>query len=329
MSLLKRTSDIHPVEEVLRFLIQALRKFYSQHESNLMRLSPRELVVLLIMCLVWSFHFVVIKIAVEHVPPLFYAAIRMSLVAILLFPFLRWKKTYMVRVLLAGVFLGALNYAFMFKGIYYADAAASALALELYVPFATLLSVWFLGETIGYKTISGIILALIGVTCIALAKGEASLNIGIIFIVLAAGFEAIGATLVKTINQFKPIELLAWFSLMGAVILWPLTFMIENNQITLLQASDPWLVIGAVFYSAIGASIIGHTSFYWLLQRLPLSVVAPSGLLTTMLAVILSVIFLKEELVLLQIIGGIIVLIGVGVILIRRRQKESYDQDRG
>lgn len=284
-------------------------------------MNNRELLVLLTMCTIWAFHFIVIKIAVLEIPPLFYAAIRMTVVAVLLAPFLRWRKGQMIRVMTAGACLGGLNYAFMFTGLSRASASTVALAVELYVPFATILSVLFLGERVGLIRVLSISLAFAGVAIIAISgrahEAEPSLNIGVILVIFAALFEAIGAVIIKKTDHFKPIELLAWFAVVGAITLWAATAALETNQLSILATADKGLIIGAILYSAIGGSIIAHTSFYWLLQRLPLSLVAPSGLLTTMLAVLFAVIFLNETLTPSIVLGGMMVLSGVGVVMLR------------
>lgn len=289
-------------------------------------MSARELMVLITMCTIWSFHFVVIKLAVGQIPPLFYAAIRMSLVGLLLLPFLRWRAGQMRYVLLAGLCFGVLNYAFLFTGIANATAASAALAIELYVPFATILSVIFLGETVGIKRITGIAFAFVGVAIIALSKGEATLGFGIGLIACGAFFEAIGAIFVKKIKGFKPHQLLAWFALIGGIVLWGVTLTLEPGAYKAVTDSDvadgdKMLVVGAVLYSAIGASIIGHTSYYWLLQRLPLSLVAPSGLLTTLMAVFFAVIFLHEKLTIPMIVGAFMIIVGVGIVIWRNNKR--------
>lgn len=281
----------------------------------------REILVLLAMCAIWGFHFVVIKVAVAEIPPIFYAAVRMTLVAALMAAFLRWRPGEMGRVLFAGVCLGAVNYVFMFSGLKYATASASAVAIELYVPFATILSVIFLGEQVGWRRVLGIALAFIGVAVIAIG-GESSENserigLGVGLIAAAAMSEAVGSINVKKATGFKPHQLLAWFSLVGAVSLWPLTFLIESGQAQAFAAADKPLLIGAILYSAIGGSIIGHSAYYWLLQRLPVSQVAPSMLLTTLIAVASGVIVLGDPFGPAMIVGGILTLLGVGVVLLR------------
>jgi O-acetylserine/cysteine efflux transporter len=293
-------------------------------------LSARELAVLLAMCLVWGFHFVVIKTAVTALPPIYYAAIRMTLVAVLLAGFLRWRPGHMLRVLSGGLCLGTVNYALMFTGMKYATASAAAIAIELYVPFATILAIFFLNDRLGWRRVLGIIFAFAGVAVIALGKqADAGPNthiaLGVGLVAAGAFSEAIGAILVKQLKAFKPLELLAWFALVGAIGLWVMTFIFETGQREAFAAADKTFVAGAILYSALGGSIFGHTAYYWLLQRLPVSIVAPSLLLTTLIAVVFAVLLLGDPLGPRMIIGGLMTLAGVGVVLVRTAKKQAIE----
>lgn len=280
-------------------------------------MSARELAVLISLCTVWGFHFVVIKTAVDAVPPIFYAAMRMSLVALVMAPFLRWRPGRMAPVIAAGLCLGALNYALMFNGVRHATASASAIAVELYAPFATILSVIFLGEKVGWRRTAGITLAFAGVALIALGKDEARVGFGVGLVAIASFMEATGAILVKRAKGFRPQELLAWFAVIGTVFLWSASFVLEEGQGAALREADPVMLTGAVVYSALGASVFAHTAYYWLLQRLPVSQVAPSALLTTLMAVGFSAALLGEPLSARFLIGGAVALTGVAIILFR------------
>ncbi len=287
--------------------------------------SVREISLLLLVCLVWGFHFVVIKTAVDVMPPMFYAAIRMVLVAAILARFLKWRKGEMRFVLIGGVCIGALNYALMFTGLKFATASAAAIAIELNVPFATLLAFLFLGDRPGLPRILGITLAFAGVAVIALGGNGGGDHVGLGVGLVAAGAfsEAVGAVIVKRTTAFKPHELLAWFSLVGAVTLSAMSFIFEEGQFGAFQHSDKLFLTGAILYSALGASLFGHTTYYWLLQRLPISVVAPSVLLTTVCAVFFGVLLMGDPFGVRMMIGGFMTLCGVGLVLLRNVKKQA------
>lgn len=291
-------------------------------------MSIREISILLLVCLIWGFHFVVIKTAVGVMPPMFYAAIRMVLVAAILSRFLKWRKGQMRFVLIGGVCIGALNYALMFTGLKFATASAAAIALELNVPFSTLLAFLFLGDRPGLPRILGISLAFAGVAVIALGGDSGGGNgehvgLGVGLVAAGAFSEAVGAVIVKRTTAFKPHELLAWFSLVGAVTLSAMTLIFEEGQLDAFQHSDKLFLAGAILYSALGASLFGHTAYYWLLQRLPISVVAPSVLLTTICAVFFGVLLMGDPFGPRMMVGGFMTLCGVGVVLLRNVKKQA------
>lgn len=290
-------------------------------------MSLREISLLFLICVIWGFHFVVLKFAVGELPPLFYAAIRMVLVAFILSPFLVWRKGQMGYVLLGGLCLGGLNYACMFTGLKYATASTAAIALELNVPFATVLAMIFLGDRPGWRRLLGIALAFFGVAVIA-AGGESSnggenIGLGIAFVAAGAFCEALGVVIVKRTTSFQPHELLAWFALAGAVFLSTVSFFLEDGQAEAWSAADPTFIVGATIYSALAASLFGHTVYYWLLQRLPISMVAPSVLFTTVIAVFFGVVLLGDPFGWRMVVGGLMTLAGVGVVLLRNAKKQA------
>ena len=292
----------------------------------------RFLLAFLAMCLVWGFHFVVLKLTVgEDAPPLFYAALRMSILALILSPLLRIHKGQMIRILLAGICLGGLNYAFMFSAITRVNASVVAIVLESYVPIAMVLSVIFLHEKIGWRRVGGLVAALAGVVLIGSAKGVASLGVapllGIAFTFATAISEAFGAILVKSTRDVKPLALLAWFALVGSVVLWTATLLFEENRMLALQGENRWPFMAALAYSVLLASLFGHSTYYWLLSKFPVSRVSPSTIVATLIGVMASVAILNEPLTWQLIVGGVMVISGVWVIIRRSAHDDKTPAD--
>lgn len=296
-------------------------------------MSARELLLLGLMCLVWGFHYVVMKVGVGAAPPMFYAAVRMSLVALVLAPFLRWRPGRMKFVFAGALTFGSFNYALLFTGFSMAPASASAIVLQLYIVFATLLAVVLLNEKIGWPRRIGIGLALSGVVVISasretLAPAGPAAALGLALVAGSALVEALGSIAVKKADGFQAHELLGWFATLGAPILFCLSFALEQGQGAALRgAGAPF--VGAVLYSALGASLIGHTTYYWLLKRLPVTIVASSSLLTTVIAVFFSISVLGEPLTASFLAGGALTLAGVGIILYRRARLEGAPKTAG
>lgn len=295
-------------------------------------MSIREFCVLMLVCAIWGLHFVVMKFTIVDmgVPPLFYAALRISCLALILLPFLKWHKGQMKAVLIGGLGFGALNYAFMFPAMQLTTASAAAVTIELYMPFSIILSVLILGERIGPWRISGAALAFIGVVLIGLgtpseAAGD-GFALGIALMACGAMSEAVGAISVKSVKSINPVQLLAWFGIVGSIVLWPLSLILEDGQMSAF-APETRVNFGlALMYSVLLVSLVAHGSYYWLLQRLPIHTVAPSGLMTTVIGVAAGVLILKEAPTAILFIGAFITLSGISVILWRNRKQAKVTE---
>ena len=186
-------------------------------------------------------------------------------------------------ILGAGLGYGALNYAFMFPALGLTTASAAAITIELYVPFSIILSILVFKDKIGRYKILGILLAFLGVIVIAAAKPDETAGpyflLGILLMIGAAMSEAVGAILVKLVKGVGPLQLLAWFAIIGSVVLWPLSFALEDNQLNAFAPENRKSFAFALAYSALLVSIVAHGSYYWLLQRLPIYIVSSSGCL--------------------------------------------------
>jgi O-acetylserine/cysteine efflux transporter len=279
----------------------------------------------MVICLIWGLHFVVMKFTIVemNIPPLFYAALRVSIMALILLPFLRWHTGQMRAVLMGGLGFGALNYAFMFPAMKLTTASAAAVTIELYMPFSIILSVLILGERIGIWRVGGAALAFVGVVLIGLGAppevASKGFTLGIALIACGAMAEAVGAISVKSVKSISPMQLLVWFGIVGSAVLWPLSLLLEDGQ---LQAFKPETRVNfglALMYSVLLVSLVAHGSYYWLLQRLPIHTVAPSGLMTTVIGVMGGALILGERLTPIILLGIAVTLLGIGIILWRNR----------
>lgn len=285
-------------------------------------MKPFQAALLILICLVWGLHMVIIKAVTEVLSPLTYVAFRMPILALILAPLLRWYPGQMLRVVIAGACFGGINYAFIFTGIGLTSASIGSVLAESYVIIATIFSVVFLGERVGWKRITGIATALVGVMIIATADGDATgsanLPLGALLIICGTAAEATGAIFVKKIEGVKPLALLAWMAVVGSVVSLVPALLFAQDHFAWIGGDVFVPVVLALGYSILIASVFGHTSYYYLLQRVPLSIIAPSGLLITLFAVVFGIVLLGEALTPRVIAGGLLVMAGVGIVLLRQ-----------
>ena len=96
-----------------------------------------------------------------------------------------------------------------------------------------------------------------------------------------------------------------------------ISIIFESNQIEhIKEASNiTWLI---VLYMVFGASFSAHGLWCYLLTKVSIDKLAPTTLLVPLFGVIAGVLILDEKLSSPMILGGVIMIIGVAIILVRK-----------
>ena len=274
--------------------------------------------LLFLVCFVWGLNIVVTRWVVfdAAVPPVFFAALRFLGVAVLLIPFLRPIPKDLKTLFLISMFIGAGHFALFFLGLANAEASAVSVVGQLGVPFSTLMSMVFLGETIGWRRGLGIMLAFAGVLLIAVDPESFTVSFGLIYVAGAAFIGSIGGVLMKWTRPVSAMQMQAWIGLFSFAPLFALSAFFEVGQWGSF-ISGGWLVAIATVFAVVGVSIFGHGAFYHLIKKYDISLLSPLTLMTPIWGVVLSIILLNEPITARLILGAVISLGGVFVIAIR------------
>ena len=284
------------------------------------QVSGRHLAVLVGICAIWGFNLVAIKAGVDRMPPIFFTLLRFTVLAITVAPFLHLRRGEMRWLLLASVCSGGLQFALMFVGIALSSSmSAVAIAGQLGVPFMTLLSIAILGEHVGWRRWTGILLSFAGVMVIGFNPAVFDSLGGLALVVLGALSGSLGLVAIKRVHDIKPLELQAWFAWSSLPVLLLLTLLLEEGQLESLAGLD-LIGVGAVLYTALAASLVGHTVFFFLVQRYAVTSVAPVTVLAPLFSVFFAVLLLGERLDLRIIVGGVMTLAGVVIIAMREQR---------
>lgn len=285
-------------------------------------MPPRHLLLVLVICIAWAGNFLTSAMALREFPPFLFTALRLVLVATLLLPFLtRPGKGQWPRLLAVALCNGALHFGLSFWALQLAGNLASpAILMQSYVPMATLLAVWWLGERIGWRTSTGIAVSFGGVLVLGFDPIVLAAPQAMVLMLVSAGFLATGTVLMRGLTGFTPMSQQAWSALIGIVPLLLLSAWLESDQQAAVDGAS-WVAWGGVAYSALIASVMGHGIFYWLVQRHPISTLTPYLLLTPVLAIILGVLFWGDQPGPRLLIGGAMVLGGVLAIALRARAR--------
>lgn len=276
--------------------------------------------LLMIVNLAWGFNFVATRFTVMDLPPVWAAALRFAIVAVLLAPFLKVPRHKLPAILRIALILGILH----FGGYYVAIAMSSnvsiiAVGMLTIVPFSTLMAVLLLKETIGWKRGLGIMATFSGVFMIAFDKHAFQSLDGLLIVIISAFGYALASVYMRRLEGVSVFTLQGWVSLIGAAVLMLVSFAVEQDQIAAtLTMGDA--ALGGLFYSAIIASLVGHGGVYFLLQRYEVSLISPLMLLAQVFGVMFSVLVLGESLTMTIIVGAGLTFMGSLWISLRNRQ---------
>ncbi len=280
----------------------------------------RDFVLLAAVCFVWGLNLVVTRwvVADAGVPPIFFAAMRFAGIALVLLWFLRPIPKNLGTLFLIAMGIGAVHFALLFQGLANAEASAVSVVGQLGVPFSTLMSMAFLGETVGWRRGLGILLAFAGALLIAVDPQSFSLSFGLVYVVFAALIASGAGILMKRMPRISAMQMQAWIGLFSFAPLFAVSGLIEsdvNGWAAFIEGG--WLVWAATAFAVLGVSVFGHGVFYTLIKKYEISLLSPLTLMTPIWGVVLSIALLGEVLTLQLVVGAAISLGGVFVILIR------------
>jgi O-acetylserine/cysteine efflux transporter len=262
----------------------------------------------------WAFNFIAGKAGVTYFPPLLFTSLRFGLLLLLLLPFLRWLPGRMVAVFQVAVLLGVLHFGLMFAGLAVSgDISSVAIATQLYVPFAALLAAWWLRERLNRQRLLGIGLAFSGVLVVGFDPIVLRHLDALVLITAAALVMALATIMMRRLPGIGVFNLQAWIALISFPCHALLSLLLESGQWQAIQSAT-WLEFAAPAYSAVGASLVGHSIVYYLLGRYPVSVTTPIMLLTPVLAVAFGVTLWGDTLTWKLLLGGAMTLAGVAIV---------------
>lgn len=287
------------------------------------------ILVWIILCLIWGSTWIFIKIGLNDLPPITFAAARFGLAVVILAPVIKslgfrmpstraeWKL-----ICLTGFLQFSLNYSAVFWSEQYIPSGLAAVLQATITVFGLLLAWIFLpSEKITTTKIVGVAVGIIGVAIIFLDQLRVESRwafAGCVAIVLGAYAAAQASILVKAkAGSLHPASLVFSQMLCGlpAIVIYAL--LAEGNP---LKLNWSWTAVGCVVYLTVAGTIAAFWLYYWLLSRIESTKAMMISLVTPLLAVILGGIFLDEMLPRQTFFGGLLIIASIGLIVMRRRK---------
>jgi drug/metabolite transporter (DMT)-like permease len=283
-------------------------------------MALRDFFLMFVVCFLWAAHTIVSKLVVSgmEIPPLFYAAVRFGIVAMLALPWLLPAPRPRWRIILVGFLMGGGGFALFFLGIKSASPSSAAVVSQLGIPVTALLSLLMLGERIDGKRALGIVLTFTGGVLVMWdPDGGFPLSAGLLLVLASTCIGSLAAVMMKQIKGVRPLQFQAWVGLASVMPMVLLTAAFETGQ-TAKAMEAGWAFVGALLFSALIVSLLAHTIYYGLIGKYPANVIAPLLIMNPLLTVALGILVTGDRFDARMAIGTGLALCGVLIIVLQR-----------
>ena len=261
-------------------------------------LAPRHALLALAVMAVWGSNFVVIRIGLDHLPPLLFAALRFS-VAFLPAAFFLRRPAVPWRMLAAyGVLIGAGQFGMLFLAISaHISPGLASLVVQTQAFFTIGLSMRLSGERVAPVQWLALGFAVAGIALIVLHTDGSATVLGIVLVLFAALGWAGGNLVARQTPGVNMLAYVVWASAFSVPPLVLLSLLFEGwGAITNGLAHADTATWAAVIWQAVGNTMFGYAVWGWLLARYPTATIAPMSLLVPVFGMGASAVFLGESL---------------------------------
>ena len=300
-------------------------------------MTRRDTVIACLVAALWGANFVAIHESLQQFPPFFLIALRFALLAVPALLFVKRPAVPIRWLLLYGVGFGILQFVFLYAGMAAGmPSGLASLVLQASAPFTVLLAAVFLREKPGRVRLTGIGLAVLGFSVIAVTRGLQAQLVPVL-LVLAGGLGwAIGNIGNRQARTTEPFALMMWMCVIPPIPMLALSLLVEGPHriATSLatsfssQAIPAWLGLG---YTVLLGTVAGSSLWSVLMARNPSSSVAPFSMLVPVAGFLSAGFVLGERPAAGDLAGGALVILGVlapNLVAIARRRSGAQRQSR-
>jgi drug/metabolite transporter (DMT)-like permease len=275
-----------------------------------------------IVVLTWGANFGIVKSAYSYLPPLLFGALRFTVMGILLLVATLWRekeiriqKEDLGKVIMVGALGLGLYQVLWSLGLNLTSPSNSALILSIQPLLGVLYVDLVKKEPVGRQQYWGMLLALIGVVLVIL-KPTAKLHFSLEtlpgdLLTLMAGFCAaifFSVWSKPLLKIYSPLRLMSYCMIIGSLVLWIAALLSAQPVLWGQVWRETWWSMG---YAVIFSGMLGHVFWYEGLGRIGITKSMVYLYFIPIWAVLFNYFMMGETIFLQQILGGILILLGV------------------
>jgi drug/metabolite transporter (DMT)-like permease len=284
--------------------------------------SPIAVTAVLLAVLMWASSFALIKVGLDYLPPIGFAAIRFGIGSLIMVAVLFLRKSPREslkefrndwKIL---TFIGIVGLAFpnalLNVGLQFTTASLSSIIQSAGPVFTLIFAVLLLGEGLGPDKILGSIIAIIG-TFLLIAQDGIDLSnstfVGNLIVVLSSICYSLSGVVTKVaLKKHNPVEIVGWMLIIGSLLLLLMTPFEPGATYHFTEE-----IVVIILFLAVFPGCLAFILYNWVLRTKEVSQLAFFIYLIPVFAIIMSYLIIEELLPLQTILLGGVVILGVAI----------------
>lgn len=286
----------------------------------------RHLLLALAVVAVWGTNFVVIKMALAHLPPLLFAALRFALAFFPAVLFLPRPAASMRNLVAYGLLIGVGQFGVLYiamKG--HITPGLASLVIQTQVFFTIVLAMWVARERVQPYQWLALLLGAAGIAVIGAHTDGNTSGLGLLMVLGAALAWACANMVSKRAGSISMLSYVVWSSAAAVPPLVVLSLVFEGWPAIEAGLRDAdALTWWAVAWQAVGNTLFGYAAWGWLLSRHPAASITPMALLVPVFGMATASVMLAEPLPGWKLAAAALVLCGLGLNMLWPRLRGRF-----
>lgn len=278
---------------------------------------------LTVLAMLWGPAFLFMKVAVLEIPPLTIATTRVGLGAALLYLILKFQGQSLPRFgsiwqhfAVMGITANALPFALLSWGQQYIDSALNAILMGTMPLFTMLLAHFFAkDDTLSLNKAAGMLVGFGGLVVLfmpALVAGiHATLWGGAAALAAAVSYSIAFVYARQRLRGMPPLVGPTAQMMMAAVCLLPLSFLVDRPM---ALPAPAWPTLGALLLLTVWSTVLAFVVYYRAMEQVSASTLSVVTYLNPIVATILGVVVLHEDLGWHTYLGYALIIVGALII---------------
>lgn len=282
---------------------------------NQTSLPLRHALLALAVVAVWGSNFVVIRVGLDHLPPLLFATLRFTFALAPAVFFIKRPDVPWRDLAAYGVLIGAGQFGLLYIAMNgHISPGLASLVVQSQAFFTVALAMGLSGERVKPFQIAALALAAAGIALILWRTDGSATPLGL-GLVLLAGLSWAGGNIVSRRSpNANMLGFVVWASLFSVPPLAAMSLVFEGWPAIRhgLLAADA-ITWAAVAWQSVGNTLFGYAVWGWLLSRHPAATIAPMSLLVPVFGMAGSALLLGEALPAWKLAAAGLVMAGLAV----------------